>query len=76
MLACYFHHMPTTKAEKRQRQLDRAADEAQARQVYLEKLSKLLEATYDHLGADTVRKWFQEYPTQYSKTRITALRRY
>lgn len=72
----YFHHVPATKAEKRQRQLDRAADAEQARQVYLAKLSDLLGATYDHLGEATVLKWFQHYPEQYSKARLTALRRY
>lgn len=72
----YFHHVPATKAERMQRELDRAADAERAREVFLGKLGKLMEATYDHLGEATVRKWFQQYPEQYSKDRIKALRRY
>ena len=72
----FFHHVPASRAEKQQRQRALAANAEQARQVYLDKLAELMRAAYDHLGEATVRKWFQQYPEQYSKTNITALRRY
>lgn len=71
----YFHHVPASKKEKegRKRLLD--ADVERARQDYLDRLQVLISITYDYLGEDTVKKWFQEYPEKYSKEQIKALRK-
>jgi hypothetical protein len=71
----YNHHHPATKAEKEAR--TRVAQEApEARKAEnLANLGKLLELTFDHLGPETVQKWFQVYPEKYSPDRIRALRR-
>lgn len=71
----YFHHLPASKKEKEDRKRSLEADPAKARQAYLDKLQVLISVTYDHLGEETVRKWFQEYPGKYSKERIKGLRK-
>ncbi|WP_222933174.1 hypothetical protein [Fulvivirga aurantia] len=71
----YFHHVPASKQEKAEREKSLMADHEKARQDYLDKLQTLISVTYDHLGEETVKKWFQEYPEKYSKQNIKALRR-
>ncbi|UOQ70194.1 hypothetical protein [Hymenobacter cellulosilyticus] len=71
----YLHHLPATKQEKAEQARLREQDPEQNKQRYLDRMEGLLEATYDHLGEDTVRKWFQQYPEQYSQARLLALRK-
>ncbi|GAA0196464.1 hypothetical protein GCM10009122_61100 [Fulvivirga kasyanovii] len=71
----YFHHVPARKQEKEDRKRSLLADPDSARQAYLEKLEKLISVTYDHLGEDTVTKWFEEYPVKYSKEQLKTLRK-
>ncbi len=71
----YFHHLPASKKEKDERKRSLEADPKKARQDYLAKLEVLISITYDHLGEETVRKWFQEYPEKYGKEQIKALRK-
>jgi len=72
----YLHHLPASKQEKiLQKQKNEASPENAARE-YKEKMSLVLSITYDVLGADTVIKWFHEYPERYSKSAISALRKY
>jgi len=71
----YLHHLPATKQEKAQQVQLRAQQPEQSRQQYLDRMEALLGATYDHLGEDTVRKWFQFYPERYSKAHLRALRK-
>ena len=71
----YFHHIPASKKEKELRKVKVQADPDQAREEYLEKFQVLVSITYDHLGEDTVRKWFQEYPQKYSKQTLKTLRK-
>ncbi|OGX81547.1 hypothetical protein BEN47_19240 [Hymenobacter lapidarius] len=52
----YLHHLPATRQEKTEQARLRAEQPEQSRQQYLARLEALLEATYDHLGEDTVRK--------------------
>lgn len=68
----YLHHLPTTKQEKTRLRTDPPEGNKQA---YLDRLEGLLAATYDHLGEDTVRKWFQLYPERYGKAQLLALRK-
>lgn len=71
----YLHHLPATRQEKAEQVRLRAQDPERTKQRYLNRMETLLEATYDHLGEDTVRKWFQYYPEQYSPARLLALRK-
>lgn len=71
----FLHHLPATKAEKAQQAQQREQNPAQSQQDYLTRMEALLEATYDHLGEETVRKWFQRYPEQYGKAQLLALRK-
>lgn len=71
----YLHHLPASKAEKL-KQLDQVVtDMTGARKVFNEKLARFMGITYDQLGRDTVVKWFQQYPVQYSKPIIKSLRK-
>lgn len=72
----YIHHNPATKVEKEARKSAAALQSPEAIKAgNLERLGKLMELTFDHLGPDTVQKWFQVYPEKYSPDRIRALRR-
>jgi hypothetical protein len=71
----YFHHLPASKKEKEERERKRIANPVKAKEEYLEKLKALIEATFDHLGEETVIKWFQIYPEKYSKDVIKSLRK-
>lgn len=71
----YFHHIPAGKKEKEDRKRALDEDPEKARAAYLKKLENLVSIIYDHLGEETVVKWFREYPEKYSKTRINALRK-
>ncbi|ELR69395.1 hypothetical protein C900_05085 [Fulvivirga imtechensis AK7] len=71
----YFHHIPARKQEKEDRRKSMDADPDKAKKAYLDKLEKLISVTYDHLGEDTVRKWFEEYPVKYSKEQLRILRK-
>jgi len=71
----YFHHIPASKKEKADREKERLKNPEKAREIYLGKLEKLISITYDLLGEETAKKWFQEYPEKYSKEKILALRK-
>ncbi len=72
----YLHHTPATKAAKTQHREELAADAAAVKNTFNEKLARLMSVTYDELGPDTVVKWFQQYPTRYSKQVIKNLRKH
>lgn len=71
----YLHHIPASKKDKDAHNLLADEQPELARAEYLQKMQKLISITYDHLGEETVRKWFQEYPIKYSKENIKALRK-
>lgn len=71
----YLHHLPASKAEKIKQQEQVATDVATARKTFHEKMARFMTITYDQLGRDTVVKWFQQYPVQYSKQTIKNLRK-
>lgn len=72
----YFHHLPASKKDKEQLKRNNEADPEGVRREFEDKLGYVISCAYDHLGTDTVVKWFQQYPRQYSKENITQLRRY
>lgn len=71
----YWHHVPAGKKEKEERKALLKTNPELAREEYLEKLKFLISATYDHLGEETVKKWFQVYPEKYSIDKLKALRK-
>ncbi len=71
----YLHHRPAKKADKEREKRLLRQDPAKAKKEYLDKIELLLSVTYDYLGEETVKKWFQEYPKKYSKENIKALRK-
>lgn len=71
----YLHHTPSSKAEKMQHREQLAVDAAAIRKGFNDKLARFISITYDELGKDTVVKWFQQYPVQYSKQVIKNLRK-
>ncbi|NII26454.1 hypothetical protein HB364_15295 [Pseudoflavitalea sp. X16] len=71
----YLHHTPSSKAAKTKHRQELAADAAAARKAFHDQLATFMSITYDQLGRDTVVKWFQQYPAQYSKQTIKNLRK-
>ncbi len=67
------HHMPTPKVEKEARERRRLADQEGATQEFMNQLEWLMSVTYDHLGAETVEKWFDEYAEKYGPKQLKAL---
>jgi len=66
VLKKFIHHLPTPKQEKEayKLQLERnptAVVEERKTQVYNQ-----LSFLYDNLGAETVIKWYEEYPSKYT----------
>lgn len=72
----YFHHLPASKKEKEEQRIKNETDPEGAKTEFQEKLSYVIGCTYDHLGPETVIKWFKQYPEDYSKERIALLRKY
>jgi hypothetical protein len=71
----YFHHLPASKMEKSLQKYKNETAPELARNEYLKKLEHLISTAYDHLGEETVTKWFRHYPVKYSKENIYALRK-
>lgn len=67
------HHQPTSKAEKEERKKKRKESNGEIHQDFLNKVEDLMNAAYDHLGAETVEKWFDEYAEKYSLNRVKML---
>lgn len=71
----YFHHLPSSKKEKDLQKHKEQTDRQSLQKEFLEKLNYLMSETYDHLGEETVLKWFKEYPQKYSRPNIKNLRK-
>lgn len=71
----FVHHQPATKAEKLYQKELLALDKDTAKAEFNQKLEVLISAVYDHLGDDTVIKWFSTYPQVYSTENIKKLRK-
>jgi len=71
----YLHHIPATKVEKDQHNENIRTNYNEVKKKQLKKLEVLLSATYNHLGEETVEKWFRIYPKKYSKENIEKLRK-
>ncbi|MBK7882592.1 MAG: hypothetical protein IPJ81_01185 [Chitinophagaceae bacterium] len=71
----YLHHLPASKSEKEASKKLAADNPTAAKEEYLKKFEALVSTVYDVLGEDTVLKWFEIYPRQYSKSKINLLRK-
>jgi hypothetical protein len=62
----FIHHAPTPKSKELQAQyavqVDLSNSASQLKQKYEQQLSYI----YDHLGAETVLKWYEELPAKYT----------
>lgn len=71
----FVHHQPASKAEKMAYKAAHVANKDAARLEFNQKLETMMSAVYDHLGEDTVIKWFSVYPEVYSIAIIKKLRK-
>ncbi len=69
----YVHHTPTSYQEKQERERQKKEEPEKIKEVFLKQLKDLVSTTYDHLGEETVRKWFELYPEKYSEENIEKL---
>lgn len=67
------HHLPTSKLEKEERLRKRLENKGEIHKDFLKQVEDLMSATYDHLGAETVEKWFDEYAEKYNHEQIKAI---
>jgi len=65
----YLHHQPEKRKKQDWYDVPFNIDE------HKDKLEKLYEGVYDHLGEETLLTWFEEFPETYSKEKIKKLRR-
>ena len=70
----YFHHLPASKKEKEDAKKKGEEHPALAKEEFRTRMRYLMGATYDHLGEDTVKLWFQQYSEKYSRAQILSLR--
>ncbi|MBK6267406.1 hypothetical protein JKA74_20360 [Marivirga sp. S37H4] len=73
-LNLFVHHEPTPASEKI-RGFDSEEEKNKFQKVQQEKLSEQLSYIYDKLGAETVSKWYEEFPEKFSEEKIQALKR-
>jgi hypothetical protein len=73
-LNLFVHHEPTPKAEKIIG-FDSDEEKQKFQQQQEEKLSQQLSYIYDKLGAETVSKWYEEFPEKFTEKKIQALKR-
>ncbi|SMG48740.1 hypothetical protein SAMN05661096_03512 [Marivirga sericea] len=73
-LNLFVHHEPTPKAAQIIG-FDSDEEKQKFQQQQEEKLSQQLSYIYDKLGAETVSKWYEEFPEKFSKKKIHALKR-
>lgn len=71
----YIHHLPASRQEKEQQRQQSQANPDGATEAFNQRLRVVISTVYDKLGEDTVVKWFQQYPSQFSKENIKNLRR-
>jgi len=69
----FIHHIPTPSWEKKNHRL---AIESNAEiEKQKEKSYDQLSFIYDKLGAETVMKWYEEYPTKYTPEYISSIKK-
>jgi hypothetical protein len=73
-LNLFVHHEPTPQAEKIIG-FDSDEEKQKFQQQQEEKLNQQLSYIYDKLGAETVSKWYEEFPEKFSEKKIQALKR-
>lgn len=71
----YLHHLPASKQEKEQQQRINNEDPEKAAADFNNRLKIFMESVFDHLGKETLLRWFTMYPSVYSKEIIKALRK-
>lgn len=69
----YSHHLPASKQEKEFYRQHEASETL--RSDFEARLEHVMSLVYDHFGEETVVKWFEHYPQQYSRENILKLRK-
>jgi hypothetical protein len=71
----FIHHEPTPKAEKIKRQQRVAENPEKEYKKWKESYYQQLSFIYDHLGPETVIKWYEELPTKYTPEYLSSIKR-
>jgi hypothetical protein len=71
----YIHHLPTTQREKDEIRRLQEEDPVLAMEKHNQERLQQYAVIYDKLGAETLLKWFVEYPTRYSEELLTQRRK-
>lgn len=73
-LNLFVHHEPTP-ASKKILGFDSEVEKQKFQNEQEEKLSQQLSYIYDKLGAETVSKWYEEFPEKFNEKKIHAIKR-
>jgi hypothetical protein len=73
-LNLFIHHEPTPPKE-RVVGFDSEDEKQKYQKQQEEKLTEQLSYIYDKLGADTVSKWYEEFPERFNREKISNLKR-
>lgn len=73
-LNLFVHHEPTPSSEKIIG-FDSEEEKEKFQSQQEERLSQQLSYIYDKLGAETVSKWYEEFPEKFTEKKIQALKR-
>ncbi|RUA27949.1 MAG: hypothetical protein DSY77_16810 [Bacteroidetes bacterium] len=73
-LNLFVHHEPTSASEKI-RGFDSEEEKQKYQKFQEEKLRQQLSYIYDKLGAETVSKWYEEFPEKFNEKKIHAIKR-
>lgn len=71
-LGRFIHHRPTTRAEKMERREQLMQESTDTLRNRADSLRRQCEYIYDHLGEETVVRWYREYPSRYSAENLFA----
>lgn len=72
----FIHHSPTPPAEKKVRQEQFLSNPTQVLKEQEEKLSRQYSLIYDHLGPETLLKWYETMPKKYTPEYIKSIKKH
>ena len=74
-LGFYLNHSPTTRSQKEKEMAELQADPEGYQKNFEEKLSVQYSYIYDHLGEETLVKWYSDWTDKYTLEFLNANRR-
>jgi len=71
----FIHHLPTSKSTKEAHQIKMDENPTIEINKWEKAYHKQLSYIYDELGAETVMKWYEEFPTKYNTSYLNTIKK-